>query len=205
MGTGDVSGIVLAGGRSSRFGSDKLRAAVDGRTMLARAVEAIAAVAADVVVVTAPGGPTAGTGAGLPDGVRLIQDATPFEGPLVGLLAGLREARAPLVLVVAGDQPWLVPEMLGLLVDELRGRAVEAAAFVVGGRVEPLPMALRRGPAREAVDRLMGVGERRLGALLGELDASRISEPRWRGLDPDGRTFLDVDRPDDLPSGRRPG
>jgi molybdopterin-guanine dinucleotide biosynthesis protein A len=40
-----VSGLVLAGGRSSRFGSDKLNAAIDGRTLLERAVDAVLYVA----------------------------------------------------------------------------------------------------------------------------------------------------------------
>ena len=44
--------------------------------------------------------------------VRIVRDRVAFEGPLTGLLAGLLEARAPLVMVVGGDMPTLVGEVL---------------------------------------------------------------------------------------------
>ena len=44
-----VSGIVLAGGRSARFGRDKLAESIDGRPLLHLAAEAVATVATDVI------------------------------------------------------------------------------------------------------------------------------------------------------------
>src|SRR5437870_3860992 len=52
---GSVSAIVLAGGRSSRFGSDKLAARYGDSTLLALAVSGVAAVSTEVIVVVAPG------------------------------------------------------------------------------------------------------------------------------------------------------
>ncbi len=83
-----VAGIVLAGGRSSRFGSDKLAAEREGVPLLHHAVLRVAEVADDVVVVLAPGA----SGAGLPPGVRVANDPTEGEGPLAGLHAGLLAA-----------------------------------------------------------------------------------------------------------------
>ena len=48
----DVSAIVLAGGRSSRFGGDKLAGRLGGETVLDRTVDAVGAVAVDIVIVT---------------------------------------------------------------------------------------------------------------------------------------------------------
>ena len=50
-----VSAIVLAGGRSSRFGADKLAASMDGRPLLQHAIDAVARVADEVIVVLAAG------------------------------------------------------------------------------------------------------------------------------------------------------
>ena len=49
-----VSAIVLAGGRSARFGRDKLAVSIDGRPLLHHAAEAVAAVATDIIVIAPP-------------------------------------------------------------------------------------------------------------------------------------------------------
>jgi hypothetical protein len=59
-------------------------------------------------------------------------------------------------------------------------------------------MALASAPAGVAVRRLVGTGERRLGALLDDLDIRVIPQADWRFDDPDGRTLRDVDAPSDL-------
>lgn len=197
-----VSGIVLAGGRSARFGADKLGIPLDGRSILLRAVEAVGSVCDEVVVVAAPDG-AARAAELLRDArpaARVIEDARPFDGPLAGVALGLRETHAPVAIVAAGDMPWLEPAMLALLIRELASDPADhaACAFVSGDRLERFPFAARRGRALAAVDMLLAAGERRMRTLIRELDPLGIPEERWRALDPDGRTFRDVDRPDDL-------
>ncbi len=78
-----ILGAVLAGGQSTRFGSDKALAELGGRTLLARAVDTLSGWCEHVVVVgreTAPA-PT------LPDWPR------PDMGPLAGIAAALHHAR----------------------------------------------------------------------------------------------------------------
>jgi molybdopterin-guanine dinucleotide biosynthesis protein A len=195
-----VTGIVLAGGRSSRFGSDKLEAYVDGERLLDRSVAALARVASEVVVVSEPSTLRAGPiRPGVP--VHLVEDPEPFGGPLVGLLAGLEAASEPLVLVVGGDMPSLNADVLRLLVTRLvhdPDRSVVTLA--ARGRVVPLPMALRTGAATDLARRLLGDGERRLRGLAERLPAVVVDEREWRPLDPDGDTLRDVDRPEDLPA-----
>jgi molybdopterin-guanine dinucleotide biosynthesis protein A len=190
-----VTGIVLAGGASSRFGADKLSATVDGRPILERAIEAIASVSAEVLVVVAPEDDRE-----LPDGTRRVVDPERFGGPLVGLLAGLEAAREPLALVAGGDMPSLHVDVLRALLRELtRKDAIEAAVLVRQGVGRPLPAALRNGAATQAARHLLGQDERRLKALLRELRTSEIREADWRSLDPEGETLRDVDAPADLP------
>lgn len=195
-----VTGIVLAGGRSSRFGSDKLVARVDGERLLDRAVAAIAAIATDIVVVTEPDAtrepPVAGS---VP--VRVVSDPERFGGPLVGLLAGLEAASAPLVVVIGGDMPAVVPEVLRLLASRLSADSShDAVVLQARGRVVPLPIALRTGAATDAARRLIGDGERRLRAIAERLPPAVLTETEWRPLDPAGDTLRDVDEPGDLPA-----
>jgi molybdopterin-guanine dinucleotide biosynthesis protein A len=188
-----VSAIVLAGGRSSRFGRDKLAEPIDGRPLLHHAIEAVRPIATEVLVVVSPdGAPT------LPHDVVLVRDRSAFEGPLAGLLAGLDASDADVVLVTGGDMPALVPEVIEALLAALEARGCEAAVLAHGGRSRPLPMILRREAALDAVVRLLDNDERRLGALTDDLVTVVIDEAVWRALDPAAVTLRDIDTPDDL-------
>lgn len=195
----DATGIVLAGGRSSRFGSDKLAAVLDGRLLLHHALEAVAMVAGPLIVVAAPG-----VDPPIPEHlsgrVRVVHDPESYGGPLVGLVAALAAAETTTALVVGGDMPGLVPAVLQRLAVTVEpGRP--AAHLEVPGRVQPLPMALAVAPALATGSAVLGRGGRSLRELLLELGAAQIPTPAWLALDPAGTTITDIDRPADLSPG----
>ena len=186
--------IVLAGGRSSRFGRDKLVEPVGGRPMLDQVNDRLRSVAADIIVVTSPDRVPE-----VPSDVSIAHDESPYEGPLAGLATGLRSLDPGLerVLVVGGDMPTLVPAVLERLADALGRR--EGAVLADGDGPRPLPIAVRRSVAAPAAERLIDRGERRLRALLSELDVEVIAPATWQVDDPAGETLRDVDVPGDLP------
>ena len=188
-----VTGLVLAGGRSSRFGRDKLAERIDGRTLLDSAIDGVTPAATEILVVAAPDGAP-----DLPPGARLVHDPVAFEGPLAGVAAGLRAAHESIVLVVGGDMPTLVGAVIDSMLAALDAAGVEAVVLEHQGRARPLPIALRRDPASAATDRLVAGGERRLRALIETLETTVIPEATWRALDPYGMTVRDIDTPADL-------
>lgn len=188
-----VAAIVLAGGRSARFGRDKLAEPVDGRPLLHRAIDAVRPAVDDILVVVAPG-----ASPDLPPGVRVVQDDAAFEGPLAGTATGLRSTGADVVLIVGGDAPSMVPAVLRLLIGGLADPAVEAVVLAQAGGSRPLPIAVRRVRAATVAGDLVATGERRLRALPAGLTTAVITEADWRSLDPDGLTLRDVDVPADL-------
>jgi len=196
-----VSGIVLAGGRSARFGRDKLAEPIDGLPMLHRAVLGVVRACEEVVVVTAFDGPEPS----LPDGVKVtvVRDAVPDGGPLVGAAAGLASAAGEIALLVGGDMPDLRPSVLRELVRVAVEDPVEAVVLHDDESFRPLPCALRIDRAREAAEERLTAGDRSLYALLNSLRLAMIDEATWRALDPEGRTLHDVDEPGDLRE--RPG
>ena len=122
-----ILGAVLAGGQSSRFGSDKALAELDGHTLLARAVGQLSAWCGSVVVVGRTEAPAPTLPATfLPDWPRAGM------GPLGGLAAALRHAannRYEAVLSIGVDAPLLpgyLPALLG------PGPAYLAAQPVIG-------------------------------------------------------------------------
>jgi molybdopterin-guanine dinucleotide biosynthesis protein A len=188
-----VTGVVLAGGRSSRFGRDKLAERIDGRTLLDSAVDGVTPASTEILVVAAPD-----AALNFPGGTRLVHDPVAFEGPLAGVAAGLRAAHESIVLVVGGDMPTLVGAVIDSMLVALDAPGVEAAVLEHEGRARPLPIALHRDAALAAADRLLADGERRLRALIGTLETTVIPEAMWRSLDPYGMTVRDIDTPADL-------
>ncbi len=184
---------MLAGGRSSRFGSDKLAVVVDGLPILRHAIDAVALVADDVIVVLAPEGDR-----DLPPGVRVVRDTERYEGPLVATVRGLGAVTTEWALVAAGDMPDLHPAVLREIVRVAHDAPVDAVALADGDRFRPVPSALRAAPARGNGHALLAGGERRLRALLDSLRIAVIDEATWTSLDPDGQTLRDVDVPEDL-------
>ena len=210
----DIAGIVLAGGSSRRFGSDKLAAEIDGEPLLWRPLRALAGAEIDeLIVVVGPDGPQPALPPEVleeleelvgPEGqrsVRIVRDPEAFGGPLVGLRTGLLAARADRVIVVAGDQPSLRPELLLLLVDPAiaPGSADAVALIDPNGVRRPIPCALHRRRALAAAEELLATDERRLRSLLDRLDVTSIDEATWRPVDPDAGWTRDVDLPEDLP------
>lgn len=193
-----VSAVVLAGGRSSRFGRDKLAEPLGAGSLLDRAIDAVSPLASEVLVVVAPGAQPPLTFAG--PGTRIVRDPVAFGGPGIGLRAALETAREPLALVVAGDMPRLSRPVLELLVRSLvTGEAdVEAVALSHRGRRRPLPMALRVGSATTAAQHAAADNDASLLGILRHLRVHELDEQEWRPLDPMGLTLTDVDRPRDL-------
>jgi molybdopterin-guanine dinucleotide biosynthesis protein A len=195
-----VSAIVLAGGRSRRFGSDKLGVDLDGVPLLHHALRAVALTCGEVIVVLASDGPVPAFPADVGPRIRIVRDATDQPGPLAALVTGARAATKTRSLVVAGDMPTLQPALLGRL---LRWKRGVGACLLADHEPQPLPLALDRDAAIAEGDRLLASGDRSLRALVARLELELIVETEWRPLDPDGASLRDIDRPEDLERARR--
>ena len=158
MSTARITGIVLAGGRSTRFGEDKLVATVDGRTLLHRALAAVAEVVDEIVVVAGFGAPEPPLQADVGVPIIVARDAIPDGGPLAGLAAGLAIASHPSALLVGGDQPALQPALLCELLRRLSAggdtdhATLDVVALEEDGQLRPLPVALRVATVRLAAE-----------------------------------------------------
>jgi molybdopterin-guanine dinucleotide biosynthesis protein A len=125
-----ITGVVLAGGRSSRFGRDKALLELHGETLLARAVRILSSIT-DEVIVLGPPDRAAHVG-----GSRVIPDERPGDGPLPALATALREMRSERMIAVATDMPLLNPALLRHIVD--RSVGYDVAVPRVGGRTQQL-------------------------------------------------------------------
>ena len=195
-----ASGIVLAGGRSSRFGGDKLATSYRGRPLIDHAVMALAGLTTEVLLIVPPvGGAALSRDLATDRQVRLVRDPEPFGGPLVGVLAGLERAAESFALVVAADMPSLAAPVLSAMLRALDNSEDVLVALEFRGRIEPLPLAMRVGSATTLARRLLGSGERSLRAFVAASGAAGLPEIDWRPLDPAAETLTDIDTAADLP------
>jgi molybdenum cofactor guanylyltransferase len=195
-----ATGVVLAGGRSERFGRDKLSEPYLGRPLLQHATGRLLEVCDPVIVVVSPDADASG----VPTGERLVmvRDAVEGRGPLAGLAAGLAHVETEWAVIVGGDMPELVPAVLAELLRAGRETSAVAAALADAGDARPLPCALRAREALGVAERLLAGDRVRLRDLLAEVETVVIDEPSWTALDPERRTLFDVDEPSDLEAGR---
>lgn len=202
-----VTAIVLAGGRSTRFGSPKLELEIDGRPMLERAIEAAAAVADGVIVAGAAVPVTASLDRIGGVAIRSVLDEEAFAGPLAALAGALRGVTEGRAILVGGDMPALVPAVLKAMLDRLASDdtidAVVLAAPVPAVGTEPprrqvLPLAIDVPAVSVAALAALEAGDRSLVRLLDRLRVHEVPVADWLALDPPGHTLLDIDRPADV-------
>lgn len=184
----DACALVLAGGESRRFGSDKALAQFRGEALIARVLRTLRQAGFAQVAVAAK--ETAKYAAFLP-AADLLPDVRPVQTPLAGLEAGLRASRHELVFACAADMPFAAD---GALIDALTA-AIEghdAAVPHAGGSLQPLCAFWRRDPCLRAAEGLLQ-GPRQVGprAILPLVRAAKLD---WADVHP----FLDADTPEVL-------
>ena len=157
----DVTGVLLLGGASRRFGSPKALATLDGETLAERAHRTLAATFDTVLAIG-----KASDELPLPFPVR--DDGSDLRAPIVGVVAALRLSPTDLCVVVPTDMPLVSGDLLVALADSADG--VDAAVVATG----PLPGAYRDS-ARPVLERRIASGELALHRALEELE-SRVLE-----------------------------
>ncbi len=189
---GSRTGVVLAGGRSVRFGEDdKALARFEGETLLARVVDRVGAVTDGVLVScrAAQRRPFLRVLSDRPTGVCTVADPVDDGGPVVGLAAALRCCRAPTVVVVACDNPLASPAFLDALCAGLAGH--DGVVPYVGGTLRPLQAAFKREALESACLDSLADGERSVHEVLARLDLL-VVRPSALPVDVADRSFTDV-------------
>lgn len=183
----DYTAVVLAGGRAARLGGQaKPQLLVGGRPILAAALDAVADAGRRVVV--GPPQPA-------PPDVVVVREQPPGGGPVAAIRAGLAEVGTDVVVVLAGDLPFLSAPVVHGLLERLTGDGVMAVDDT--GRDQYLLSAWRTAALRAAVAAARGPAP--LRRVLAPVPAAR-----WRpDVAPgDPPPWLDCDTPADLARAR---
>ncbi len=190
----DITGVILAGGRSSRLGRDKAAAMLDGEPLVQWVLRALEPDCAAIVVVTAPGQALPALQSDVP--MTIVVDEVPYLGPLAGLVAGLQHIRTDWAFVTSCDAPLLQPGLVTLLRELAAGSALVVCPRV-GERLQPLTALYRANCLADLAGMFVG-GERRLTAAVERLNPLIVEEPALRAIDPRLTSFHNVNTLADL-------
>ena len=188
-GAANLRGYVLAGGASSRFGTDKALVALQGASMLARTVGLLEKVCGTVAIVAQKNkleGSSTGT----------IVDRWPGEGPLGGILTALFDSEAAggspgWNLVLSCDMPFLTEQWLTFLARRAEKSPAEAVVPNSDHGWEPL-CACWRNSAVPAILAAFDAGTRKVTEALKQLRVEVLDERDWKRFDTNGRLFWNM-------------
>ena len=198
-----VTAIVLAGGRGRRMKAEKGKLAVRGETLLEHVLEQVLPRFDEVLVSLSPGQEAGldksriqggrwaariraegdrparrGSAGGMPR-LRIVEDEKGGQGPMAGILAGLKAASHEVCAVIACDIPDIHIPFLGRLV-AAADKAEIVVPVTIGGKHEPL-FAVYSRPVVPKIEKLLGAGERSLIPLFDRCRTVRVplEESGW--------------------------
>lgn len=190
----------MAGGASTRFGFDKARAELNGKTMLVRMCKLVSDATGSASVV-APVGRYAELGE------RVVEDHWPGEGPLGGIITALMDAHArshehAWCMIVGCDMPFLTREWLTYL----KHRALSSGAAVITaqspGGLEPLCGCWHTGVTGK-LQYVFEDGIRKVTDAMKRVSMEVVDEGEWKRFDKTGRLFWNMNTPVEYEEARR--
>lgn len=190
-----LTGAILAGGHSSRFGSNKALFAPNGETLISKAAGLLRSVAREVLVSASQ------TNAGDYDflGLEIVVDQHPDSGPMGGLETLLQRCTTPWLLVLTCDMPFVDKEALVTMISSITGESDNAlcqrdrphalAWQRCDGSISPFPLLIERSALPKLQSR-MRTGSLSMKGLLSDLDTYYI-------MSPCNRLLSNINRPED--------
>ena len=192
----ETTGIILAGGSSSRMGKNKALLPLPGNhavTFIEHLASILVECCVETLIVARELDHTPGYA--FPD-VRVTFDRTPDIGPLMGLYSGLSAINTARALVIAVDLPFVQPALLSFLLSE----PLTADTLLVP-LVHDVPQVMLAVYPRSfvpIVKKQLERGRRDLRCLLEVAPVQFVEEARLREVDPQLRSFVNINTPEEL-------
>jgi len=198
--------VILAGGSSRRLGAEKSLLLFDDKPLISWTAETLSSVADEIVVVARDEAHSRRLekvlSQFLPGSIKpaMAWDSLPGYGPVAGIAAGLQRTRGEFAIATACDLPFLSPRVVEKLFitaeeDPGCGGAVPVQA---NGFFEPLHCVYHREKMRQACEKAMAAGERRIFAPLQEIGIRHVAVELLRPLDADLLTFFNLNTREDM-------
>src|SRR5260221_9299481 len=190
--------IILAGGRSTRMGSNKAFLPLPGKerlTFIEQLVSTLTPLCAETILVARDAADAANY---VLPGVHAVTDKVPDYGPLMGLYSGLSAIHTSHALVVAVDMPFVQPALLSLLLTHVQALGTHTLLIPLVNNAPQVLLAVYPRSILPSIEQRLQQGRRDLRCLLEAAHVQYIEEARLREIDPQLRSFVNVNTPGEL-------
>ena len=184
-----VSGVILAGGKSSRYGKNKALVQIDGIFLIQKVLQVMQSLFSSVILITN----TPETYAFL--NIPMHKDKIKGLGPLGGIFTGLSVIPENAGFFVACDMPSLNCD----LIRHLAGNRQNFDVVVpnLSGKFEALHALYTKNCLPE-IERLIHSGAYQIFRFFPHVSVRYVDENEVRRFDPELRSFFNINRPEQL-------
>jgi molybdopterin-guanine dinucleotide biosynthesis protein A len=187
----EVTGVLLAGGKSRRMGEDKRYLVVGEQTLLERGLGVLRSMFHEVLVVIAQ------DSAPLDIDARVVRDLVPDCGSLGGIYTGLTQATSPYIFAVACDMPFLNQAVITHFTN--RRDTADIVMARLATRLHPMHALYGKG-CLPAMEQMIVARQLKIQELVSHasLRVQYVTEADLLSIDPSWRSFHNVNTPEDL-------
>ena len=187
----EVTGVLLAGGKSRRMGEDKRYLVVGEQTLFERGLRVLRSMFHEVLIVIAQ------DSALLDIDARVVRDVVPDCGSLGGIYTGLTQATTPYIFVAACDMPFLNQDVIAQFTN--RRDIADIVMARLAARLHPVHALYGKG-CLPAMEQMIVARQLKIQELLSHasLRVQYITEADLLHIDPTWRSFYNVNTPADL-------
>jgi molybdopterin-guanine dinucleotide biosynthesis protein A len=189
----DISGIILAGGKSLRLGHDKVLEKIGDKSLLERVVSHIDSFSKNIIIVTAQERTFASLARN--PKVKTVSDVLPGQGSLGGIYTGLEASNSLYNLVVAADMPFLNEPLLRYMIEKAEG--YDFVLPRVDGLFEPLHAVYSRN-CIAPIQTILGQGKKVIIELFNYVKVRYIETEEVDRFDPEHLSFFNINTQGDL-------
>ena len=184
-----VSGVILAGGKSRRYGQNKALVNINGIPLIKRVLGVMENLFSSTVVITNT--PDAYSFLNLP----MFEDKIKGLGPLGGIFTGLDVISEKAGFFVACDMPFLNPDLIRYQVTVRQGYDVVVPTF--SGKFEALHAIYTQNCLPE-IEQMIHAGVYQTIQLFRSVSVRYVEEPEIRRFDPELKSFSNINKPEEL-------
>ena len=188
-----MSSIILAGGRSSRFGQDKCSLVLGGENLLKRIVDSLGELGDEIILVLAPG--QASPFMHSTSNVKITTDIYFGKGPMVGIYSGLKEISDDYAVVVACDMPFLNFGLLRYMIGLVSG--FDLVIPRIGDNVEPVHAVYSRSCIKILAE-MIQEDNLKVSNLIERVKVRYVVERELTSFDPELLSLFNINMPADL-------